>query len=188
MKKLFSIFIFLSIVSLTGAKEFNGIPIPKGVKTEYDKLENQTRFTTMPNPLITGNMGDHFKAQLYIDIVSDNNIYIYPVIKWVWNSWLFIESSKIYIDNNDGNIQSIELDWLTPQRTVITSKIVSESSILNSDDLIPFLTKHLTYKSKVTIRYSGNSSDDRKLNKKDIKNIVNMIEFYNSLIQQQATK
>ena len=142
----------------------------------------------MPSPLITGNMGDHFKAQLYIDIVSGTNTYLYPVIKWVGSSWLFIESSKIYIDNTDGDIQSIDLDWISPQRTIITSAIVSESSILHSDDLIPFLTKYLTYKSKVTIRYFGSSSDERKLNKKDIKNIVNMIEFYNSLIQQQKTK
>ena len=183
MKKLFSMLIFLSIVSLTGAKEFNEIPIPKGVKTEYDKLENQTTFTTSPSAFIKYcQIGAIAKAHLNIDlVVSDKDMSIFIINEWVNVSWIFTEKSKLFIDNGDDNIKSIELDWLANTRQVFNSERVIERGIIDDKIIIPFLKENLNYDSKVTIRYMGEGHKDKKLHKKDIQKLIDMIEFYEEL-------
>ena len=185
MKKLFSIgiLLFSFLGASSGTSIFMSLQVPRGITSEYDTLENTTRFTTSPNAFIKYcQIGAIAKAHLNIDlVVSDKDTSIFIINEWVNVSWMFTEKSKLFIDNGDDNIKSIELDWLANTRQVFNSERVIERGIIDDKIIIPFLKENLNYDSKVTIRYMGEGQRDKKLHKKDIQKLIDMIYFYEEL-------
>ena len=183
MKKLFSILLLMGIPIFGSEKlkEIEGVKITKGYIATYDKLEDTTTVQQKSSQDIS----------IRIRKIKTDNYFMIFDLSHSTMSKLFITNSILYIKNGNDPIQKFELIWDNPKRDVFRTggySLYTEYHSFINEDLEKFIINNLKSNSEVTIRFQGEQYSDEQISKKQLKLLLNIIEFYNSLIQQQATK
>lgn len=155
-------------------KDIKGIKIPKGISVRYDMLDNQyciSMNNSSPLEIRIKNTGKGF----------------YPVvdIKYGDRSWLCVENSTIYIENQD--ILKFSYNWENRQTHVGDGGYIIEYIYSLDRKLFKFLSDNISEKSKLSVRFTGSSSSSsssyrtHKLSKGDVKQLYSMLQLYKEL-------
>ncbi|MGL4561612.1 MAG: hypothetical protein ACRCV0_04910 [Brevinema sp.] len=179
--------ILLLLISSNGfaqykkVKEINGLKIPKGIVAKYDKLEN--RYYLKFKRSLSERL-DFFS--LRINII---NAKVYPIISFEYwaHNWLFVHSATIYIKNPNSKILTHHLKWSdsNSKNTDVQNGWIFERYDTTDKNAILFLIQNSQKNSEITIRFHGKEfSSDKKLEKKDVSQLINMLQFYKTLSEK----
>ena len=163
-------------------KTIYDLKVPKGFKGFYDKFENiycvtapWSGFTRMNNiDFRYKNTGKGF----------------YPIIDMVWfdTSWLWVESSTLYIENDSQKILEYNVIWAN-QNTEVIKNYVFEKFSTTDKKYVDFLVSNLRKDSTVTIRFHGKDTwKTYELSKKQVSKIFVGIEYYKQLKEVEPTQ
>lgn len=152
-------------------KDIKSIKIPKGISARYDTLDNQYCISMnnfSPLEIRIKNTGKGF----------------YPVvdIKYGDRSWLWVENSIIYIENENQDILKFSYNWENRQTHVGDVGYITEYIYSLDRKLFKFFSDNISEKSKLSVRFTGSSSyRTHKLSKGDVKQLYSMLQLYKEL-------
>ena len=181
MKKLIKVTLLSILILLTtetNAKpkkitEVDGIKVPKYYEVTHDELEDtitidQKSVWTIPDISIRIRKRS-----------TDINYYLIVDKTYMADNWLFIKTSTLYIKNGDNPILKMTVNWDNRQTHV--SSGISEYHYFVDKDFEKFIIDNLKSDSEVTIRFTGDSYDDKEISKKQVQILLDGLEFYKLL-------
>lgn len=165
--------IFLLLTMPVFGEEYKGVSIPKGIKMTYDRLEDEAVFKNRKIPHALWVVVIHTKDK---EIVLASSVADWGAL------YSSLDKAIVYIENRD-EIKSYTLEkWDNATYSYeVASSHKLERLHPKYKDFLNFLEVNIRLDSKITVRFFGEYTSDKKLKKKDIERITQIIELKKTL-------